>query len=114
MIKFDPKKYYMGDSPWLMKYTKPIEDEYPDFRFISHLHDLHYLIMLSQRNIIIRIIMKICYDIIYGVMGIVRGIFSQYSPGQVIISIVVMVVLIITTPYYLYKNRNRKVDLGKL
>jgi len=68
MLKaFNSKEKYMGNTEWQKQYTKHIIKKYPDMNFIYYTHDIHYVIMLAQRNVVVRFIMKVFYDIICGV-----------------------------------------------
>ena len=109
---FDPTVNYIGSSDWQKQFTKWIAIDYPEINFTAYKHDSHYLLMLAERTQVLRFIMKLCYDLVFLILGIFRCLFKGHLLGIPIV-INLTIILICSSFWYLYINRNRKVNLSK-
>ena len=107
---FDKTKNYIGNSKWQYKLTNWIAYYFPLINFTAYEHDIHYYTMFLEFNPIKRFIMKILYDLIFLVMGILRLLLTINPRDLLGIPIVILLygVLFITSiPLLIYKIRYR-------
>ena len=111
MFKVDQN--YIGNMPWMYKFTQKISELYPEINFTAFKHDNHYAWILAESNIILRLVLKIMYDLIFLILGILRNLV-KFRPDAVPIMICLWIVLLISTPWYLYITKNKQIDLTRL
>jgi len=108
---FNPLENYIGNKTWQYKFTSYICKYYPDINFTAYKHDWHYTLMLGERNIITRLVMKIMYDLIFLVLGIVRLLINLRFDGLIWI-LILYLCLFFSSLWYLYENRAVTVNLS--
>ena len=109
---FRKEKNYIGNAEWQHKVTKKISLLFPEINFTAAKHDLHYALMLGEKNHVIRFILKIFYDLIFLFGGILRLLFKPKQWGGIAIVCILYFILLITTPYTLFKYRKDFRNLG--
>ena len=113
-MNFEPfiiKKNYIGNKPWHYNLTKYISKKYPDINWTAKKHDWHYMLMLGERNNVVRLVMKIMYDLVFLVLGTTRC-FKNFRWDGIGLVIILYIILLISSPYYLWINRDVTLDLN--
>ena len=113
MKKFNSKTNWIGNESWMYKYTNVIAKNYPEINFTAFKHDNHFEWIIAESNFVVRFILKIMYDLIFLILGIIRNLI-KFRPGAIPIMIILYLLLLISTPWYLWKKRNQQIDLTKL
>ena len=62
---FNKNKNYIGNKEWMYKYTNKIKYLFPEINFSAYKHDIHYTLLLAEKNHIIRFLLKLFYDLIF-------------------------------------------------
>lgn len=109
-IRFNPKNNYIGATPFQHKLTKWIAKLYSDINFIAFKHDINYYIMLADKNFVIRLILKVFYDLLFLILGIVRLIKNLRFEG-IIIVIILYLCLLLSSLNYLWLKRGVYINL---
>jgi len=109
-FKFNKYNNYIGSTEYQKTWTKHIFKKQPDINFTAAKHDVHYSMIFAERNQVVRLIMKIMYDLVFLVLGITRC-FKNLRWGGIGIIMIFYIVLLISSPYYLWINRNVIFDL---
>lgn len=112
ILKFNPSTNYIGSAPWQKRFTNWIAKKYPEINFAAFKHDHHYRLMFGESNIFIRIIMKLMYDLVFLILGVVRCLF-KFAPIGASIVVGLFTALIASTIYYLWINRKKQIDFQK-
>lgn len=114
IVRFNPLTNYIGCAPWQKRFTNRIAKKYPEINFACFKHDLHYILMFGESNIFIRIIMKIMYDVVFLVLGVIRCLIKLIpAPIGALWVIVFFIALILSSIYYLWINRKKSINFEK-
>ena len=111
-LKFHKEKNYIGCNKKQHKYTKWIVKYYHTINYTSFKHDLHYYLMKAERNYLVRLVMKLMYDLVFVVLGAIRCTKSGRLDG-IIIVLILYLCLLVSTPWYLWVTRNESINLCK-
>lgn len=96
---------YIGSSDRQKHFTRYLYRKQTAINYTSYIHDNLYHLMNREQGIINKITMKICFDLVFLVMGTLRSIKTLQIMG-VAYSIILFVILIVSTPYYFLYLRN--------
>ena len=95
---------YIGASPSHWNKTDWISKRYGFINYTSYIHDKLYSIMLREETIFNKLVLKMCFDLVFLVLGVCRGIKKFQLLGLMPL-IILFIILIVSTPYYLYKKQ---------
>ena len=104
LAKYNKNFNYIGSSDLQKKITKHYYKKYSALNYSSYVHDELYTIMWFEKGIVNRVCLKIGFDFVFLMMIILRSIKSLQFRG-LILGIIFFIILIVSTPYYFYKNR---------
>jgi len=110
-LKFDKRNNYIGSSEKQKKYTYWIYKYYRDINFTAFKHDWHYILMMGERNQGVRFMMKVMYDLIFLVLGCIRCLKNYRIDGAIIV-IILYLILLFSTPWYLWVKRKTNYNLS--
>lgn len=105
-MNYDKNLNYIGSSENQKKYTNLIFSKYSGINRTAYNHDRFYNLMLQEEYLFFAIILKLFFDLIFIIMGILRSL-KRFELFGIPIAFIFGIILIITTPYYLklnYKN----------
>jgi hypothetical protein len=109
---YDKDKNYIGRNKTEYFFTYWIHKLCPEISFVSYVHDLNYFLLYANSSHLVRFFVKIMYDLVFLIMGVIRNLRKLNLLG-VVMTVVLYLVLLISTPYVLFQNRNRLNDLTK-
>lgn len=104
---YKKKNNYIGNADWQYKITNYFYKSCSGINYTAFIHDNLYSILWKEKYLFSLIISKICFDIIFLVVGIIRSLRNLETQG-VLISILLYFALLFSTPYYIYQMRKSK------
>lgn len=106
IINYDKEQNYIGCSPLQHRITGTFYKRCSAINYTAYIHDNLYKFLWYEKYFLSILVSKICFDIIFLFMGIVRSL-RKFQVFGVPLTIILFIILIAATPYYLYRVYNK-------
>jgi hypothetical protein len=101
LLIYDKMHNYIGNAECQYNITKYIYRRCSGVNYTAYIHDNLYCILIRERYLLNKIILKFLFDIQFLLMGIIRSL-RNFQIFGILVTFIFYLILLFHSPYYIY------------